>query len=136
VRAALLAVLLLAACGKSKEKEFRDMRESLCHAAVGGSVGAATGLNALGPVCPDIQCSASFLTGRAKPFADCLAGSDPCRLIWEWTPNDSSLCGATGCAYLCEAFSKSSGGIATISDEICGANFFGEQPTSSCSFAH
>jgi hypothetical protein len=126
VRPALLALLILvAACGKSKQERAHDEIRSTC-----------LGLQASGATVRD---AATAFTGAfMMPWSCEIFTAQPdlpacdfaallCKRTFWWYATDASLCGPFGCWFACEVWSPAAVNEPPVSDQaVCGSRFYDE----------
>jgi len=129
-RCVLAALLLAAACGKSKEEQRMDAFKANCLAANGETIGTAVQSFSLNPgiLCQDPN--PPHLAGSTCPYG---TSQFICRGFFVSYANDPGLCGPPpfgGCWYFCEFhFPGNVGDIGVGSDVvICGTRFVSGQP--------
>lgn len=129
-RRLLIAVLLLSACGKSKEEERMDQFRANCLALTGQTLDQA--IRTLTPAQRNIDClspNVTHLAGSTCPYDTQYV----CRTFFFSCANDLGLCGPPplgGCLFFCEVQFPGVQG-ATIVDGgsvICGERFVSGQP--------
>lgn len=131
--AVLAAVLALAGCGKSKEEKAYDELGRQCNALAGSGATFedARLLFRYADWFTDVHCGLPLTSTGAGDL--CGPASDTnvlCIMDWSYYPNDTNICGPTGCWLGCEVRVRKTDfdanpGTATI----CAARWFDENPT-------
>ncbi|ACL66363.1 conserved hypothetical protein [Anaeromyxobacter dehalogenans 2CP-1] len=131
--ALVAAALALAACGKSKEEKAYDDLGRQCNAlaASGATLDQAELVFRYRDVFTGMQCGLPLTSTGAGDL--CGAASDTnvlCIMDWSYYPNDSNICGPTGCWLGCEVRVRQAdfqtSGTAAV---ICAARWFDQNPT-------
>lgn len=127
---AVLAAVLAAACGPSKEHRLMDQRAAICNGLM-AQQGVTLG-DALNALPSDFTCGTP-VAATAQPLANDSCGTGPIyRFLIGYVPNDLGLCksGPYGleCGFFCELHATAADVTANaggLSTPICAAQWFG-----------
>ncbi len=129
--AALAALLLVAACGKSKEEQRMDAFRANCLSLTGQTLAQAIRSFSLNPSVDCISPNVTHLSGSTCPYDTQYV----CRAFFASCANDLGLCGPPplgGCLYFCEVQFPGVQNPPTPVDAttavICGERFVSGQP--------
>lgn len=127
------AAVLATACGKSREEKAFDDLGQQCNAlaANGATLDQAVQLFRFRDVFTGYRCDLPLTSIGAGDLCGAASATNPvCIMDWSYYPNDSNICGPTGCWLGCEVRVKQAdldaNGNAAV---ICATRWFDENPT-------